>query len=366
MLKKEKEEPPDEGDAPVAEEEQISALQSLMPEELTVEDLLTLIEKETDPSEYRDYLIAISKTLYYERMDRKIEYSTRALKIFAVHVERPPMQNQEIANLARLGIKEMASDELISHYVHLLREKGGRGNREVEIVLAAFDDRAVKHLLRALADEEDLLIRKAIVEIIAKIGRAAVPAILENLSDSRWFMVRNMVTILGSLGLPDLAPHVSTVLSHPDLRVKKEAIKALSKLPHPSAVNSLAELCFFPEETVALAATGAMAAKKEPEAVLALYRRVVHRRFLFPDYRLAFEAIDSLRAIGTPEAVTSLEEILRAKAAVESKKFRNMKIHALRSISKIKGSRAAEALRNVAASHAGYLRAEAERLMKKG
>jgi hypothetical protein len=43
-----------------------------------------------------------------------------------------------------------------------------------------------------------------------------------------------------------------------------------------------------------------------------------------------------------------------------------MKIHALRSISKIKGSRAAEALSNVAASHAGYLRAEAERLMKKG
>ena len=366
MLKKEKEETPPEGDAPLDSEETPSALQTVLPEELTLEDLLTLIEKETDPAEYRDFLIAITKALYYERMDRKIEYSTRALKIFASHTESPPMQNMEIAKLARLGIKEMASEDLISHYIYLLRDRGGRGNKEVETVLAAFEDRSVKPLLRALADEEDLLIRKSIVEIIAKIGRPAVPAILENLSDARWFMVRNMVTILGSLGLPDLAPHVSTVLTHPDLRVKKEAIKALSKLPHPSAVNSLGELCFFPEETVALTAIGAMGTKKEPEAVLALYRRVVHRRFLFPAYRLAHEAIDSLRSIGTDEAVTALEEILRTKAVWETQKFRIMKTHALRSISKISGTRANEALQNALRAPEAYLRMEAERFVKKG
>ncbi|MBI5576614.1 MAG: HEAT repeat domain-containing protein [Deltaproteobacteria bacterium] len=366
MLKKEKEEVPAEGEAPLDEDDQSSALQNILPEELTLDDLLTLIEKETDPAEYRDYLIAISRALYYERMDRKIEYATRALKIFANHIDRPPMQNEEIAKLARLGIKEMASEELISHYVYLLREKGGRGNKEVETILAAFDDRAVKPLLRTLADEEDLLIRKSIVEIIARIGRPAVPAILENLGDARWFMVRNMVTILGSLGLPDLAPHVATVLTHPDLRVKKEAIKALSKLPHPSSVNSLGDLCFFPEETVALTATGAMASKKEPEAVLVLYRRVVHRRFLYPAYRLAHEAIDSLRAIGTDEAVTALEEILRTKAVWETQKFRIMKIHALKSISKISGGRASEALQNALRSPEPYLRMEAERLVRKG
>ena len=43
-------------------------------------------------------------------------------------------------------------------------------------------------------------------QIAAQIGRPAVPAILDNLNDSRWFMVRNMITIIGSLGIPDLAP----------------------------------------------------------------------------------------------------------------------------------------------------------------
>jgi HEAT repeat protein len=178
-------------------------------------------------------------------------------------------------------------------------------------------------------------------------------------------MVRNMVTILGTLGLPDLAPHVATVLSHPDLRVKKEAIKALSKLPHPSAVLALGELCFFPEETVALTATAAMSSKKESEAVLALYRRAVQRRFFFPHYRLAHEAIDTLRAIGTDEAVTALEEILRTVALWQTKKFRAMKTHALRSISKMHGEKAEEALERATRSPDRYLKTEAERLRRK-
>ncbi len=341
-----------------------SSLDDVLPEELTIEDLLSLIEKESDPSIYRDHLIGLSRALYNERIDRKIEYASRALAIFAGHILSPPMQNQEIANLARLGIKEMAFDEIVAHYIHLLRDKSGKGRKEVETVLTAFEDRAVKPLLRSLSDEEDLLVRKSIVEIVVRIGRPSVPAILENMNDVRWFMVRNMVTILGSLGLPDLAPHVATALSHPDLRVKKEAIKALSKLPHPSAVTSLGELCFFPEETVALTATAAMSSKKESEAVLTLYRRAVQRRFFFPSYRLSHEAIESLRAIGTDEAVTALEEILRATAILETKKFRAMKIHALRCIQKIRGDRAKEALQRNLNAPEKYLRTEAERLLK--
>jgi hypothetical protein len=365
MLKTEEPESDESAEIAWTTDEASLGLENLAPEELTIDDLLHLIEKETDAGRYRDHLIALTRALFNERMDRKIDYASRALMIFAGHIERPPQQSAEIANLARLGIKEMATDELVSHYIHLLRDKAGRGRREVETVLVAFEERAVKPLLKTLSEEEDLLVRKSIVEIVVRIGRPAVPPILENLNDARWFMVRNMVTILGNLGLPDLAPQVATVLSHPDLRVKKEAIKALSRLPHPSAVLALGELCFFPEETVALTATAAMSSKKESEAVLTLYRRAVQKRFLFPSYRLAHEAIDSLRAIGTDEAVTALEEILRAVAVWETKRFRAMKTHALRSISKMHGEKARGALENATRSPEGYLRAEAERLRRK-
>jgi HEAT repeat protein len=335
------------------------------PEPVTIDSLLTRIEMETDPSAYRQHIVEFSRFLLAERPERKIELSTRAMAIFVRHIESPPGGSREIAELAGLGIKELATDELVAHYIGLLKKRGIRGRRETETVLVALEERSVRPLLQVLAEEEDLLVRKAIVEIIGRIGRIAVPAILENLSDSRWFMVRNMVTILGSLGMPDLAPHIASTLSHPDLRVKKEAIKALSKTPHPAAVSTLSELCFFPEETVALTATAALASKKEADAVVALFRRVATRKILYPNYRLAHEAIDSLRTIGTDDAVTALEEILSLDAVWQTEKFRAMKSHALRSISKIKGERSREALQKALRSKEKFLRWETERILKR-
>jgi HEAT repeat protein len=335
------------------------------PEIVTIDGLLTRIEMETDPSAYRGHIVEFSRFLLTEPPERKIEYSTRAMAIFVRHIEAPPGGSRDIAELAALGIKELATDDLVAHYVGLLKKRGMRGRRETETILAALEERAVRPLLQLLAEEEDLLVRKTIVEIVARIGRIAVPAILENLSDTRWYMVRNMVTILGNLGMPDLAPHIASTLSHPDLRVKKEAIKALAKTPHPAAVNTLCELCFFPEETVALTATAALASKKETEAVVTLFRRVATRKILYPNYRLAHEAIDSLRSIGTDEAVTALEEILALDAVWQTEKFRIMKSHALRSISKVKGERSREALKKALQAKEKFLRWETERIMKR-
>jgi hypothetical protein len=334
------------------------------PEEVvTIETLLARIAKETDPTAYRGHIVEFSRFLLAERAERKIEYSMQAMAIFVRHIETPPGGSDEIAGLARLGIKDVASEELVAHYIGLLKKRGARSREGIDAVLVALEERAIGPLLQALAEEEDLLVRKAIVEIVTRIGRAAVPTILENLTDSRWYMVRNMITVLGSLGMPDLAPHVAATLSHPDLRVKKEAIKALSKIPHPSAVTALCELCFFPEETVALTATAALASKNETEAVVALYRRAAAKVILYPNYRLGHEAIDSLRAIGTDEAVTALEEILSLRALWRTDKFRAMKFHALRSISKIRGERSKEALERVRRSAERSLRIEAERII---
>jgi len=366
MLKGEEETQGASPDATALRSDALSLLlEEVKPEDLTFEDLLGLVQKETDPVAYRDLLVTLSQALLNEHPDRRIEHAARALAIFVRHIERPPQQNPEIAHLARLGIKEMASDELVHHYARFLRDKSGENRKEVETVLTAFEERAVKPLLKALAEEEDLLVRKSIVETIVRIGRPGVPIIIESMNDARWFMIRNLVTILGSLGLPDLAPNVAGILSHPDLRVKKEAIKALTKLSHPVAVTALGDLCFFPEENVALTATAALSSKKEAEAVLILYRRAVHKRFLYPNYRLAHEAIDALRAIGTDDAVTALEGILRTTAVWETQKFKAMKTHALRSISKIPGDRPMEVLQKSLHAPEKYLRFEAERLLGK-
>src|SRR4030066_2603318 len=279
MLKKQKEKPPLEEVEELKTTDLSTVLEDGPPlEDLTVEELLRRLEKETDVPVYRDIVISLTRALIQENEDRRIEYSGRAIAIYTVHIETPPVENPEIASFAAMGIKELVSDDLVAHYIRRLKDGGVKNRKEVETVLVAFGERAVKALLSALAVEEDLPLRKTIVDIIIMIGSPAVPAILDNLNDSRWYVIRNMVTILGNLGIPELAPEIVTTLSHPDLRVKKEAIKGLSKLPHPAAVKALGERCFFPEETIALTATAVLSLKKEEEAGMALYQRALQQK----------------------------------------------------------------------------------------
>ena len=333
-------------------------------ETLTLDTMLVRIERESDHVRYQIHITTLIRLLSMETFERYIEYCIRAIPIFIKHIESPPEKNQEIIRLAYGAIRELANSELILYYIKQLKKAGIRARQETETILAAIGERATDPLLHELAEEKDILLRKTIVSIIVRIGEAAIPAILENLGDPRWYMVRNMVTILGSIDIPDVIPYIISTVSHPDLRVKREAIKALSKVTHPSTVTTLCKLCFHKNEMVALAAIAALSSKKEPEAVVTLFRRISAKRYLYPNYRLAHEAIDSLRTIGTDDAAIALEEVLSMDAFWRTQQFQSMKAHALRSLYAVKGSSAAEALQNVLQGNDKVLRREAKRILK--
>jgi len=120
-----------------------SALEDRPLEEREIGELLKGLEEETDPGAYRDLVIAVTRALLRERDDRRIEYSCAALSIYSNHIERPPGKNPEIATLARMGIREIVSDDLVAHYIRLLQEQKGRNRAGVETTLAAFEGPAL-------------------------------------------------------------------------------------------------------------------------------------------------------------------------------------------------------------------------------
>lgn len=95
---------------------------------------------------------------------------------------------------------------------------------------------ALAPLFDLLASSETRSIRRALIDRLARLGTAVVPEALRRLDDPRWFVVRNALAVLGGVQpLPD-SVDVTPLLSHPEPRVRREALRLLltqrSRRPH--------------------------------------------------------------------------------------------------------------------------------------
>jgi hypothetical protein len=59
---------------------------------------------------------------------------------------------------------------------------------------------AIREFTTLRAEERDRQVRARMCQVLAKVGRPAVPVLLEWLHDSCWFLVRNLVHVLGKIG----------------------------------------------------------------------------------------------------------------------------------------------------------------------
>jgi HEAT repeat protein len=101
---------------------------------------------------------------------------------------------------------------------------------------------AVEVMLERLSSASDIKMRKLLITEITNIGDEAFKRVIFHLADERWFVVRNMVTILGIFSRPDALNKLFETASHPDTRVRKEVVKTLARIQDPRAFVFLREM----------------------------------------------------------------------------------------------------------------------------
>lgn len=98
---------------------------------------------------------------------------------------------------------------------------------------------AVTPLISALGELKTIKGRRKVINILVDLGKKDIQTIVKGLRDSRWFVVRNIIYILRQIGDKKAVEYLLNSAKHPDLRVRKEAIKALGELKSIHAIQTL-------------------------------------------------------------------------------------------------------------------------------
>ncbi|GAB4260173.1 MAG: hypothetical protein Kow0092_08870 [Deferrisomatales bacterium] len=94
-------------------------------------------------------------------------------------------------------------------------------------------------LLRALAEEERIAVRRFLVEAVSRFSPAATPAIVARLRSAPWYVTRNLTLALGRRRDPRTVPVLRSLLAHDHPKVRREAIGALGRVGCPEGRRAL-------------------------------------------------------------------------------------------------------------------------------
>jgi hypothetical protein len=170
---------------------------------------------------------------------------------------------------------------------------------------------AVRQLLLILGEETNLSRRRRLFDLLVALGAKVVEPSVELLADPRWFMARNVLSLLRRVGLGISPAVLRRGLTHSDERVRAEAVKCIPDFPGTLPADVVVALVNDPDARTAEAAIAAFGNARvvaAGEPLLALLEKADpigrHRA-------LRLRALQALGNLGDPAALPRLKQYFR-------------------------------------------------------
>jgi HEAT repeat protein len=243
-----------------------------------------------------------------------------------------------------LAMHRIATRQIIDELVERLGKSRTEAERTaLRSTLLHLGADVVTPLVRSLIAASDLSARRAYRDALVELDRVGVPLLEDMIGDERWFVVRNMVGILGEVRSADALEHFARTVKHSDARVRRETIIALSKFGGEEAVPLLAQGLNDAEANLRGTAALGLGLTKAGTAVMPLLTRLAQET----DQEAVLEMVRALGRCGDPRAVSALAERATGGGFFSRTPPTSIRLEAVRALGEIGGPAARDVLQRL-------------------
>jgi len=268
-------------------------------------------------------------------------------KMILQNVGQDDTLRKKKAEKTRQVIDGAGEEEEIKKITQILNEKENVDLLSVKEYLLSLNRNSIPPILHMLKELKDYSARKMVCEILTEKGKDHLELLKKGLSDQRWYVVRNVVWILGGISSPEGVKFLKPMVNHPDLRVRKEAIGSLIKIPGPEAGALLVSFLKDDDQRIRILASRGLAQKKEKEALSALTNILKDDQFRDKSPEEKKSMLETFASIGGIEALPFLVKMVNKRSWLKRDKHNETRDFAIRALSLIESPETKEALHHL-------------------
>jgi len=241
-----------------------------------------------------------------------------------------------------------------------LKRWGEGKQNEIRAYIQAIGVAFAESLIDHLAKEEEIRIRRLYVNTLAAMGRAAHQVIFSRLNDTRWFLVRNLLSVLRIQDDPIDLKKIYVLEKHPHLRVNQELLKLLFKFDRSRADNLLLKKLSSADPRLQAHAIELAEQSRNPVIVDKLLQLLNREKLKNKNLSHKISLIKSLGIIGSETSLPSIEKWLFSGWIFQSPARKQLKMEIVRSLDNYPFARVQPLLCKLASSRQNELRRLAE------
>jgi hypothetical protein len=274
--------------------------------------LFEILALEKGPEPYQHAINVLNKVLEAFLTLGEFQKASDLMKRLYIILKTYELKDWQ-AEKIRQFILDAGEASRIERLGKILEREEGIRLEDVNNYLLLLQRNAIQPLIKLLGELKNSKTRRVLCDALSEIGKNAIESIAPFIDDRRWYLVRNIVYILGRIGKEQPLPYLQKAFNHEENRVRREVIQALGLIGGPKAVGILVKA--LTDEDVRIRSMAAINLGKVGKiAGLAPLLEVVQSKEFQKKEPAEIKAFfDAIGMVGSNEAIDVLQTMLERK-----------------------------------------------------
>ena len=334
-----------------------------------IEEVLSVLEEifaqDKEISEFNESVKVVERTMdqLLEKGDFRSSYKAIQLieELGQTYKDKSPQRSLRLAE----SLNRAGDSERIKLVSSALNKEGELDLEWAKAYLSSLKWNSIFNILNMLGELNTYPARRMVCNVLADLGKERFEMVTRGLSDHRWYVVRNVVGVLGKIGDPKALPYLKDTIKHDEVKVRRETIRTLELIGGPEAAQVLLLALNDPSPRLRIKAINLLGKVGEKNVLEPILKIVKDKYFKNKSEEEKKAYLFSLAGLGRSQVVQDLKKIIRKGRWFIREKDMETKILTIKALGLINTPESQNALKELSQKGKKQLREISRRTLEK-